>query len=243
MSGTGYYDPIENIYTAKSTETWASYASWNAFTSWAGTPSSTLQFTTGVFDLGKIDWANYIVNAVTSLPFNLTVFYGNSVDSAGSIVSASSYAVTPNQATVSGLYGRYFQFEFNLSQDSAGDETPAISTIDIKLNTKTKTITQANIDTNTLTGSVGLRNLTFNVSTGKIVNIITQAHIQSLGDSAQDSEVPIILVDKSSTPVVLNIFDADSYGKRRRIDCRLDVQAQYLPLLQSDVNGNIREIA
>lgn len=243
MPGTGYYDPIENIYTAKSTQTWASYATWTAFTSWAGTPTSTLQFTTGVFDSGKIDWTNYIVNVVASLPVNTTIYYGNTVDSAGSIVSASTYAVTPNQNPVSGLYGRYFQFEFNLSQDSANNDVPAIANIDVRLTNTSRTLTQANIDTSTLTGSVGQRNLTFNVSTGKIVNILTQAHIQSLGDSAQDSEVPIVLVDKSSTPVVLNIFDADSYGKRRRIDCRLDVQAQYLPLMKSDVNGNIQEIA
>jgi hypothetical protein len=40
---------------------------------------------------------------------------------------------------------------------------------------------------------------------------------------------------------VLNIFDSDSYGKRKRIDCRLDVQAQYLPELSSDADGNIKE--
>jgi len=243
MPGTGYYDPEQNVYLANSTETWSSYATWTAFSSWGGTPSSTLQFTTGIFDAGKIDWINCVINLVSSLPVSTNISYGSSLDSAGTIVSATTYAVTPSQNPVNGLYGRYFQFEFNLSQDSAGEAAPVIANIDIKLNSKTKTVTQANIDTSTLTGSVGLRNLTFNVNTGKIVNILTQAHIQSLGDSAQDSEVPIILVDKSSTPVVLNIFDADSYGKRRRIDCRLDVQAQYLPLLQSDDQGNIQEIA
>jgi hypothetical protein len=163
------------------------------------------------------------------------------VDSAGAIVGATTYAVTPGQNPVNALYGRYFQFEINLAQSSASDIAPAISNINPSFSTTLRTITQANIDTSTLTGSVGQRNLTFNVNTGRITNILTQAHIQSLGDSAQDSEVPIVLVDKSSTPVVLNIFDADSYGKRRRIDCRLDVQAQFLPLLVADGNGNIRE--
>lgn len=243
MPGTGYYDPEQNIYTATSSQTWSSYATWTAFTTWGGTPNSTLQFTTGIFDAGKVDWINCVITLVSSLPVSTNISYGSALDSAGAIVSATTYAVTPNQNPVSGLYGRFFQFEFNLAQDSAGEATPVIANIDIRLNSRTKTITQANIDTSTLTGSVGQRNLTFNVNTGKIVNILTQAHIQSLGDSSQDSEVPIVLVDKSSTPVVLNIFDADSYGKRRRIDCRLDVQAQYLPQLRSDDQGNIQEIA
>jgi hypothetical protein len=243
MPGTGYYDASQNAYLAKSTETWTSYATWSAFANWAGTPTSTLQFTTRVYDTDKIDWTNYIMRIDATLPVSTTIYYGNTVDSAGgSIQSASSYAVTPNQSTVNALYGRYFQFEFNLSQDSAADDAPAIISINVNFNRTIRSVTQANIDTNTLSGSAGLRNLTFNVNTGKIVNIFTQAHTQSLGDSAQDSEVPIVLVNKSSTPVVLNIFDADSYGKRRRIDCRLDIQAQYLPKLSSDANGNITEI-
>jgi hypothetical protein len=164
------------------------------------------------------------------------------VDSAGAIVSASSESVTPNDSSVPALYGRYFQFEINLAQSSASDVAPIIFNITPGLSNTKITVTQADINTSTLTGTVGQRNLTFNISTGKIVNILTQAHIQNLGDSALDNEVPMVLVDKSSTPVVLNIFDADSYGKRKRIDCRLDVQAQCMPQLISDGLGNIREI-
>ena len=242
MPGTGYFDSDSNAYLTKGTETWSSYATWTAFTDWAGTASSTLQFTTEIYDLGRIDWVNCVLEIDATLPASINISYGSSLDSAGSIVSATTYAVTPNQNSVNALYGQYFKFEINLSQDSANDVAPAIFSIEPKLKTEIKTVTQANIDTSTLTGSVGQRNLTFNVPTGKVINILTQAHTQSLGDSAQDSEVPMVLVDKSSTPVVLNIYDADSYGKRRRIDCRLDVQAQCLPELFSDLEGNIREI-
>jgi hypothetical protein len=243
MPGTGYFDSINNVYLTKGTETWSSYATWTAFTDWAGTASSTLQFTTQVYDLGRVDWVNTVLDLETTLPASTNITYGLSLDSAGAIASASTYAVTPGQNPVSALYGRYFQFEINLAQSSAADVAPAIVSITPDLRTQLSTVTQADIVTSTLTGSVGLRNLTFNINTGKITNILTQAHAQSLGDSAQDSEVPMVLVDKSSTPVVLNIYDADSYGKRRRIDCRLDVQAQYLPLLSADeVTGSIREI-
>lgn len=242
MPGTGYYDTNINAYLPNSTENWASYATWSAFTSWRGTPTSTLQFTTQIYDLSKTDWVNCVLEIDATLPASTNISYGNSLDSAGEIVSATTYAVTPNQSIVDALYGRYFKFEINISQDSANDQFPTIFSIEPKLKTEMKTVTQANINTSTLTGSVGQRNLTFNVPTGKVINILTQAHTQSLGDSAQDSEVPMVLVDKSSTPVVLNIYDADSYGKRRRIDCRLDVQAQCLPELFSDLEGNIREI-
>jgi hypothetical protein len=241
MPGTGYFDSDSNAYLTKGTQTWSSYATWTAFTEWAGTASSTLQFTTTVYDLGRVDWVNTLLEINASLPANVNISYGNSLDSAGAIVSATTYAVIPNQNPVSALYGRYFQFEINLSQDSAGDTPPIIFSITPELRTQLNTVTQADIVTSTLSGSVGQRNLTFNVNTGKIVNILTQAHIQNLGDSALDNEVPLILVNKSTTPVVLNIFDADSYGKRKRIDCRLDVQAQFLPLLVADSNGNIRE--
>jgi len=241
MPGTGYFDSVNNVYVTKGTETWSSYATWTAFTDWAGTPSSTLQFTTQVYDLGYVDYVNTILSISASLPASTNIYYGNTLDSAGNIASSTTYTVTPGQNPVSALYGRYFQFEINLAQSSASDIAPTISSITPEFSTTLKTITQADINTSTLTGSVGQRNLTFNVNTGRITNILTQAHIQNLGDSAQDSGVPIVLVDKSSTPVVLNIFDADSYGKRRRIDCRLDVQAQFLPLLVADGNGNIRE--
>ena len=242
MPGTGYYDSATQTYLTKGTQTWASYATWTAFTEWQGTPSSTLQFTTEVLDAGTVDYFNTTLFVNASLPISTTIYYGETVDSAGAIVSASSESVTPNDSSVPALYGRYFQFEINLAQSSASDVAPIIFNITPGLSNTKITVTQADINTSTLTGTVGQRNLTFNISTGKIVNILTQAHIQSLGDSAQDSEVPIVLVDKSSTPVVLNIFDADSYGKRKRIDCRLDVQAQCMPQLISDGLGNIREI-
>jgi hypothetical protein len=242
MPGTGYYENAAQAYFTKGTETWASYATWTAFTSWKGTPNSTLQFTTGIYDLGKIDWVNCVLEIDATLPASTTIFYGTTVDSAGtSIQSATSYSVIPSQSTVNALYGRYFQFQINLSQDSANDAEPIIFSIEPTLKTELETITQADIVTSTLTGTVGQRNLAFNAPTGKIVNILTQAHIQNLGDSALDNEVPLVLVNKSTTPVVLNIFDADSYGKRKRIDCRLDVQAQYLPELSSDADGNIKE--
>jgi len=242
MPGTGYFDSVNNVYLTKGTETWSSYATWTAFSTWGGTPSSTLQFTTKIYDLGRIDWVNCVLEIDATLPASTNISYGSSLDSAGAIVGATTYAVTPNQNSVNALYGQYFKFEINLSQDSANDVAPAIFSIEPSLSTVIQTISQADINTSTLTGSVGLRNLTFNVRTGKIINILTQPHIQNLGDSAQDSEVPIVLVNKSSTPVVLNIFDADSYGKRKRIDCRLDVQAQCLSELYSDSQGNIREI-
>ena len=241
MPGTGYFDISNSVYVTKGTQTWSSYATWTAFTQWQGTPSSTLQFTTQVYDLGYVDFVNTLLSISASLPASTNISYGTTVDSAGAIVGATTYSVTPGQTPVNALYGRYFQFQINLAQSSAADIAPSISNITPSFSTTLRTITQADINTSTLSGSVGQRNLTFNVNTGKITNILTQAHIQNLGDSAQDNEVPIVLVDKSSTPVVLNIFDADSYGKRRRIDCRLDVQAQFLPLLVADSNGNIRE--
>lgn len=241
MPGTGYFDSENSVYLTKGTQTWASYATWAAFTSWQGTPSSTLQFTTEVFDLGYVAFVNTLLTVSATLPATTNISYGVALDSAGAIVSATVYTVSPGENPVDALFGRYFQFEINLAQSSAADETPAIFNIAPQFNDQLRTIAQADINTSTLTGTVGQRNLTFNVNVGKITNILTQAHIQNLGDSAQDSEVPMVLVDKSTTPVVLNIFDADSYGKRRRIDCRLDVQAQFLPLLVADNNGNIRE--
>jgi hypothetical protein len=40
---------------------------------------------------------------------------------------------------------------------------------------------------------------------------------------------------------VLNIFNTDTYGKRTRMDCVVDVQAQARPRLVSDEFGTIEE--
>jgi len=242
MPGTGFFDSTTNTYRTKGTETWATYASWNAFTTWAGTANSSLTFTTQVQDTSTADFYNVITKVEASLPVTTVIRTGTAVDSAGAIVSPTTSTVTPSTNPVSAIYGRYFELDINLSQSSAADVEPIISSVDVQFNNRVESITRADIVTSTLPGSVGERDLVFDVNVGKIKTVITQAHKQNLGDSAQDSEVPIVLVDKTVSPVVLNIYDADSYGKRKRIDCRLDIQAQYLPLLASDDLGNIREI-
>jgi hypothetical protein len=243
MPGTGYYDSSTRTYKSLPVETWASYTDWSTFTSWTGTASDTVTFTTQVYDAGKIDYFNPTVTVEASIPVDIDIYHGNTVDSAGGAIDTpTTVNVTPNTSPIAGIQARYFQFDITVTKDSATQSDPEIYSISVNLSNQLKQIQQSDINTNSLSGSVGQRQLTFNVATGKIVNLLVQPHITGLDDSTGEGKTPIVLIDKSSSPAVLNIFDADTYGKRTRIDCVLDVQATTLPLLESDATGSIVEV-
>lgn len=251
-SGTGYYDYNTQIYTALSQETWATIedsatAQWDDWKTWDGTPNTSVEYTTDVYDYGKTDWVNCILDFEPTLPASTVIKYGTTLDSAGDLTeshidSPTSYSVVPGQDPVTGLYGRYFQFVITVAQDSGTQGTPALTLPTVRLTNESRTITQSDIDTSALGGSVGARELSFNVSTGKITNIITQAHLTGYDDSAGNPRTPVVYVDKASSPMVLNIFDLDTYGKRTRIDCTVDIQAQTMPLLRATGSGTIEEV-
>jgi len=248
MPGTGYFDRTLRIYRPLPSETWdsnndsAGYT-WDDMITWEGTSSDSVTFNTELFDAGAVDWWNYIVTVNASLPVNITVNYGQTVDSSGgSIDSPQSISVTPSQSSIAGAYGRYFKFDITVSRDSATQAEPFIQSISVAFNRQPVTVIKSNLDTSTLGGSVGARELTFDFSVGQITNLLVQPHITGLDDSGGESIVPTVLIDKSVTPAVLNIFDLDTYGKRTRIDCVLDVQAQCLVQLQSDSTGSTQEI-
>ena len=244
MASNGYFDQSSGTYKSLPTETWASYTNWSTFTSWAGTPSDTVTFSTEIFDGGKIDYFNPTVLVDASIPVDIKINHGNTVDSSGGAIdSPTTVNLTPGTATVAGIQARFFQFDITVTRDSATQADPEIFSIDVNLSNQLKQVQQSDIDTSTLAGSVGARQLSFNVQTGKIVNLLVQIHSSTLNtDSAGDSVTPMVFVDKTSSPAVLNIFDIDTYGKRTRVDCVVDVQATTLPLLQTDVDGNLVEV-
>ena len=241
MAGNGFYDPQERIYRPKSTETWADYTNWSTFTSWAGTPADSVSFTTKIFDAGKVDWWNTIVEIEATLPADVTIYAGETLESAEQLDIVSTTTITPSTSPVAATYGRYFQFTITLNRDSALQSAPEIASINVNFNSNSVTLTQSDIDTSTLAGSVGARQLTFNQPVGKLTNVIVQPHYTGLDDSAGESQTPVIYIDKSSTPTILNIFNTDTYGKRTRMDCVVDVQAQARPRLVSDEFGSIEE--
>ena len=248
MPGTGYYDSSTATYKSLPVETWDSNGdsagyTWDDFITWTGTASDSVTFTTQIYDGGKIDYWNPTIQVESSIPADITIYYGNTKDSSGGAIdSPTTVNITPNTNPIAGIQARYFQFDVTITRDSATQADPEIYSINVNLSNQLKQIQQSDIDTSTLAGSVGQRQLTFNVATGKIVNLIVQTHITGLDDSTGEGKTPIVLIDKSSSPAVLNIFDIDTYGKRTRIDCVVDVQATTLPLLQSDATGSIVEV-
>ena len=243
MAGNGFYDPQERIYRPKSTETWADYTNWSTFTSWAGTPdvTSPLQFTTRVFDSGDINYTAVLVQYVSANPVTTEISYGNSL-SGGAIVSPSTQTVYPNDSNVPLLLGRYFQVTAYQDQDSPSLSFPLFQSIDVELrNSSTidlETTGFSNKDTSTFTGSVGQRTISVS-DLGRAINVFVQ--IQTTGLSG--TQMPVCYVDKSGTDPVLNIYDADAYGKRTRMDVTADIIIDYMKKLTSDEFGNITESA
>ena len=88
-----YFDRTSQSYKSLPTETWASYTNWSTFTSWAGTPSDSVSFTTAIFDAGKIDWHNTLVDIQATLPADVTIYAGETLDSTAQIDIATTTTV------------------------------------------------------------------------------------------------------------------------------------------------------
>jgi len=267
MAGNGYFDKNENKYLPKSIETWADYDAsstgndWDAFTAWSGTPVLPLTFTTGIIDYGSVETLNYLVGVDANFPAYITVRYGDTVDSAlGLIDNVSTVSVSPSQ-TLEAVKARYFQFVISVDRDSASEDLPYIAGITNTLTNELIERTLTSISSTGLSGIIGIRQLSAFEGISYVTSIVTQPHHQdaqyvqsedSAGalyvesdDSATDyyvespQQIPIILVNKGTSPITLNIYDANN--SNAPVDCVFDAVAQGLPELSSDANGNITQ--
>lgn len=253
MAGNGYF--AENIYQPKSTETWASLTgNWDSYTSWSYTPVLPLTFTTSVVDFGRKEILNPLLQISASHPVTTTIYYGDTVDSSGgSIDSPSSVTVNPS-STVSSINARYFQFAISVDyEDSAGfGALPTINSIRTDLSARLTQITKDSIDSSTLGGSQGARELEVADLAGVKTAVLTP-HATTIDTYAASGYVasgyvetgalslPHITIDKSTDPITLVIRDLNTYGKTT-IDCTFDALLEGLPVIESDANGNIREL-
>lgn len=257
MPGNGFFSRDEGIYKALPTRTWggaedsAGYT-WDNFELWDADPGATLTYTTNVIDTYESQKKNPTIQIEASQPATVTIYYGDTVDSAGGTIdNASSISVSPNQSNIGAVKARYFQFEVTLAPDSGGVEfpnfntAPYISKITTAITTDTTTKKYTDIDISTLSGSVGQR--TLNIGSGgnlNVGNVITQIQHQSITDDSGGAYItPICYVEKTATNLVLHVFDVDSYGKRKRVDCVMDIQVEIFPNISSDLTGSIYEEA
>lgn len=260
MAGNGYYDRQSNVYLPLSVETWDDYQGtsagddWDSLNSWQGTPVLPLTFTTGVIDYGTSQYLNYLVDIYANAPVDIEVRYGDTVDSAGGSIDAySTVSTSPNQTGLLGKKARYWQFHISIdTTDSAGSGfIPVLTGIQVNLTSDTVQEFYADIDSSTLSGSLGNRQLAGQGTISTITTIITQPHTVSSNyvvnsyvasdyvESAATTTTPVIYIDKTTDPVTLNIYDIDSYGKRKTIDCTFDAIVQGLPSMKTQNNGSI----
>lgn len=252
MAGNGYF--AEGKYQAKSTETWADLTNgWDTYTdSWNLTPSTPLRFDTAVVDAGRKDKFIPVTTVEKTGSMTTTVYYGDSLDSAGAIVSESSVSYSTAGDSVSAINARYFRFRFELDyEDSAAVELDlTFTSIDTDLNAEKVIEAFDSIDSSTLGGSLGARELA--VAKPITPTVITvQPHTPSslyVADTyvADDyvsgtGGIPQIYIDKSSDPVVLNIYNLDTFGKQTGMDCVFDAIVQGLPNAVVGPTGNINK--
>lgn len=259
MAGNGYYDPDQGLYLPKSVETWDDFTGssagddWDSMTSWEGTPALPLTFTSGILDFGSSELLNYILTIDANYPANTTVSYGETVDSSGGAIdSPSTINVTPS-SSLNAAKGRYWQFQVSVDRDSASQFLPYIQSVDVKLSGETVQRTITDINSNTLSGSTGVRQVAALQGIGTVSSMICQPHLPSADPYVADSyvaadyfegatpETPYIFIDKTTTPPTLYIYDIDTYGKRKAVDCVFDAIAVGLRSLTSDSDGNIKE--
>lgn len=263
MAGNGYFDTNDGIYKAKSIETWDDFQGtsagddWDSLTEWKLTQNLPLTFTTNILDYGKSDTLNYLLDVDASVPANVTVSYGESIDSAGgSIDSPSTVSTTPSTTGYTGKKGRYWQFTVSLPEpDSTGVANEVVlRSVNGELRGERITQTVTDVDSTTLSGSTGVRQIDLGTEFGAVTSLITQPHLPSADAYVADGYVasgyfevggttatPYIFIDKSTDPITLYIYDIDAYGKRRSMDCVFDAVATGNRALVTDVTGSIRE--
>jgi len=262
MAGNGYFDAQQGYYLPKGAEDWDYYdadstgLNWENWTDWDGTPTLPLTFTTEVLDYGSSELLNYLIDVDTNYAYDVTVRYGDSLDSAGDILTPSTIAVTPSQS-LEAKKGRYWQFVVSIAGDSAGaDIVPRIENINISVSGTQVTRTITDINSNTLSGSIGVRQIESLQGIGTVTSVVCQPHlptsdyvadgyaIDNYVESASAGTVtPYIFIDKSTSPPTLYIYDIDAYGKRKAVDCTFDAIATGLKALSSTATGQIVETA
>lgn len=271
MAGNGYFDTAQGLYVPNSTEVWDDFdasstgADWDAFTLWDGTPNLPLTFTTDLVDFGSSAVVNYLCTVDANYPVNITVYYGDTVDSSGGTIdSASSISVSPSQL-LNAVKARYFQFEISVDRDSASEEVPYIASINTGASQELISRTLTDLDTATLPqggtayGDDAFRELTGLEGISGITSIITQVqrvsgkYVEGATDTdyyvgPQDSTYDLyvqettfqqanVYVDKEPTPPRLYIYT----GTGEKTDVVIDAIVQGLPALSSDAQGNITQ--
>tara|TARA_R110000803_G_scaffold3730_1_gene12692 strand:- start:597 stop:1358 length:762 start_codon:yes stop_codon:yes gene_type:complete len=252
MAGNGYF--ANGIYQTKSTETWADLTNgWDTYSSWALSPSLPLTFTTAIQDYGRIEKVLPITQLAKQGQLTTTIEYGNTIDSSGGDIDSATSVVYNNGDTVQPITARYFRFTFSLNYlDSAGAEpTPFIGNITTDLNAEKQMATFDSIDSSTLPGSTGQRQLSLTQPISPTVVTVTPhlpisdyvltGYVADGYVSGASLSRPIIYLNKASDPIVLNIFELDTYGKNKNIDCTFDAIVSGLPTALVDADGNIQK--
>ena len=252
MAGNGYF--ANGIYQTKSTETWADLTNgWDTYSSWALSPSLPLTFTTAIQDYGRIEKVLPITQLAKQGQLTTTIEYGNTIDSSGGDIDSATSVVYNNGDTVQPITARYFQFTFSLNYlDSAGSEpTPFFGNIQSDLNAEKQMATFDSIESSTLPGSTGQRQLSLTQPISPTVVTVTphlpisdyvvDGYVADGYSSGASLSRPIIYLNKASDPIVLNIFELDTYGKNKNIDCTFDAIVSGLPTALVDADGNIQK--
>lgn len=258
MPSNGFF--AEGKLQPLSSNTWDDLTNgWDTYTTdWYYTPSLPLTYTTPVVDAGRIDNFNYLCQVAATHPVDITVKYGNTVDSSGGAIdSPTTVNVTPGTTSLSGANARYFEFTISVNYaDSAGaGEIPTISSVETNLSSEIRTISINGVDSSTLSGSAGERQLGATGTIGLVTGAVVTAHGKTgtyvadgyieAGDSAGgeyleegDVQIPYVTLNKSTSPISLRIYDLNTFGPNK-IDCTFDAVLTGLPNLSSDGDGNI----
>ena len=253
MAGNGYF--AEGIYQPLSTETWASLTNgWDTYSSsWNLTPTLPLTFTTGITDYGRIEKVLPLTSVSKTGLMTTTITYGDTIDSSGGAIDSSTDVIINVGDTVTPIKARYFQFSFSLGyEDSAGAEaTPSITNIQTDLNAEKVTASFDSIESSSLGGTTGARQLVLDQPISPTVAVI-QPHQDPPGYMATDyvtdgyiavgssSARPVAYLDKTTDPITVNIYELDTFGKTKNIDCTFDAIVVGLPTAKADVDGNIQ---
>lgn len=246
--------------------TWASATSWDDFTD-AGLTSvgsePDITFFTPVIDFGRIAYVNPLCTVQAVGDVNIKVYSANSIDSSSRLPGDAVITGGRNQ-TLTGVQGRYFQFQIDVTQDSsvgAVNISSVVTTLDATQQTEyiqgdsaghsgttasrvvpiTKqysvvySLMGAGLYTDSGTDSAGASAVTGDYYVEG--NYYNDGYTEVPGGGGDASEIPVVVVKDltSATEPKYTVFTTNGTNR----DHYVHLQIVGLPKMISDAEGNI----
>jgi hypothetical protein len=230
-NSTGYLDPDSGYVLPADSGTWTTAATWNAFTSWAMSPS-TLVWAVEPVDLGSVKTFNLKIQteAVGLVSYNIYT------STTGAFAGEETITSIAQGATgVAAFTGRFVWIEVTVTRTAGVN---VLYSIDFSITEQANKFSLNDVDTSTLSGTSAARTLTLPKTVSSVTNIqITPKTVANYTLLTYVTDYPtcntvLPRVLSKTTPYQIALVGLDNVPR----DAIVDLLVEYLP--EGYMSGN-----